>query len=270
MSEEFTQATLGNTGLRVHRLGLSATYRPGKHAIRTALEHGINFLFCFGFDTQMTAVLREVLATRRESFVIATGAYNLILGYPNLERTLDKRLRQLGTDYIDVFLFLGVLKQREFPERAREELLRLRETGKIRSVGISSHDLKLAGRLAADGALDVVMVRYNAANRGAETDVFPHVQQHDVGVVGYTATGWRYLLRRPPGWPRDSFVPTAGMCYRFALSSPEVDVCLTAPTNCTQLEENLAALEQGPLSAEELELMRSFGDTVRQRRRLFR
>ena len=124
MSEDFLHTTLGKTGLKVHRLGMSASYRPGRRTIYKALDEGLNCLFCFGFDTQMTAVLRETLATRRESVVVATGAYNLILGYPNLERTLDKRLRQLGTEYIDVFLFLGVLKEREFPDRALEELLR--------------------------------------------------------------------------------------------------------------------------------------------------
>ncbi len=270
MSGDFTRTTLGNTGLRVHRLGLAATYRPGKNAIYTALDHGINFLFCFGFDTQMTAVLRDVLGSNRESCVVATGAYNLVLGYPDLERTVTKRLRQLGTDYIDVFLFLGVLREKEFPERAREELLRLRETGKIRAIGISTHDRELAGKLAAEGTVDVLMVRYNAAQRGVETEVFPYVKSNHLGVVSYTATGWRYLLRRPAGWPKDGFIPTAGMCYRFALSNPDVHVCLTAPTNTGQLKETLAALGEGPLSSEEIELMRSFGDAVRRGRRLFR
>jgi aryl-alcohol dehydrogenase-like predicted oxidoreductase len=270
MSREFTHTTLGSTGLRVHRLGLSASYRPGKSSIYTALEHGVNYLFCYGFDGQMTAVLRDVLKSKRESYVVATAAYNLVLGHPNLERTLEKRLRQLGTEYIDVFLFLGVLREREFSERTREALCRLRETGKIRSIGLSTHDLEFAGKLAADGAVDVLMIRYNAAHRGAEEAVFPRLPDHDLGVVGYTATGWRYLLRRPPGWPKGEWVPTAEMCYRFVLSNPHVHVCMTAPTNPRQLDENLSALQKGALSAEELELMRRFGDAVRSRRRLFR
>jgi aryl-alcohol dehydrogenase-like predicted oxidoreductase len=270
MSEEFTHTTLGNTGLRVHRLGLSASYRPGKDSIYTALERGLNYLFCYGFDTQMTSALKDVLKTNRESYVVATGAYNLILGYPNLERTLEKRLRQLNTEYIDVFLFLGVLREREFPERAREELYRLRETGKIRSVGISTHNLEFGAKLVNDGAIDVLMVRYNAALRGAEEKIFPRLAKHNPGVVAYTATGWRYLLRRPPGWPKDEFVPTAEMCYRFVLSNPHVHVCMTAPTNQRQLNENLASLDRGPLSTDELVLMRRFGDAVRGRRRLFR
>lgn len=39
-----------------------------------------------------------------------------MFGYFDLRRTLEKRLRQLRTDYIDIFLFLGVLKEKEFSE----------------------------------------------------------------------------------------------------------------------------------------------------------
>ena len=210
----------------------------------------------------MIGVLREVLKNKRESYVVATGGYNLIYGHPNLRRTLEKRLRQLRTDYIDVFLFLGVTKEKHFPESIREELYRLREDGKVRAVGISTHDRKFAGRLAGEGLLDVIMVRYNAAHRGAEQDIFPHLSKHNPGVVNFTATRWRYLMKRPRGWPKDRRVPTAGMCYRFVLSNPNVDVCLTAPTNIKQLEENMEAVRKGPFSEDEMEYMRQFGDAV--------
>jgi len=87
---------------------------------------------------------------------------------------------------------------------------------------------------------------------------------------GYnTATRWRYLLRRPRGWPKDEPIPTAGMCYRFVLSNPHVDVCLMAPSNVEQLEENLAAFCMGPLCEEEMEFMRKFGDAVYHRGKWF-
>lgn len=262
MNQDFTHTILGNTGISIHRLGLSATYRPGKRVIYKALDEGLNFFFCYGFDTQMTSVLRQVMKSKRENYTVATGAYNLLWGHPNLRRTLEKRLRQLGTDYIDVFLFLGVTKEKHFPEHVREELCRFREEGKVRGIGISTHNRKFAGKLAAEGALDVIMMRYNAAHRGAEQDVFPYLKQYNPGVVSYTATRWRYLLRRPRGWPKEGRIPTAGMCYRFVLSNPNVHVCLTAPTNAKQLEENIAALREGPLCDEDLQFMRKFGDTV--------
>jgi len=270
MNPDFSHTILGNSRIGVHRLGLSATYRPGERAIYKALDEGINYFFGFGFDTQMMRVMRDVLRREREKYVIAAGAYNYILFHSDLRRTLEKRLRQLRTDYIDIFLFLGVLKQKEFPEQIREELYRFREEGKVRCVGLSTHDRKLAGRLAAEGAVDVVMIRYNAAHRGAEREIFPYLKEHNPGVISHTATRWRYLLRRPRNWPKSGAIPTAGMCYRFVLSNPNVHVCMTAPSNMKQLEENIASVRQGPLSEEEMDFMRRFGDAVHHARKWFK
>jgi aryl-alcohol dehydrogenase-like predicted oxidoreductase len=59
------------------------------------------------------------------------------------------------------------------------------------------------------------------------------------------------------------------MCYRFVLSNPHVDVCLTAPSNVRQLEENIAALRQGPLDEEDTQFMRTFGDAVHNAKKWF-
>ena len=269
MERSFTRATLGRTGIEVHRLGLSASYLPGRAAVHRAADAGMNYFFCYGFDFQMIRALREILKKDRERYVVATGPYNLLWGHTDVRRTLEKRLRQLGTDYVDVFLFLGVMKPKDLPEKVLDDLRRLREERRVRAIGLSTHDRKLAGRLAADGAVDVLMVRYNAAHRGAEEDIFPHLGAHDPGVVAYTATRWTALLRRPRGWPMEERVATAGECYRFVLSSPHVDVCLTAPRSVRELDESLAALERGPLDPGERAFMERFGDAVHAQRRWF-
>jgi aryl-alcohol dehydrogenase-like predicted oxidoreductase len=269
MGNDFTHAVLGKTGVRVFRLGLSASYRPGKNTIHRALDAGVNYFFCYGFDGQMLRTLRGVLRNEREKYVVATGVYNLIVGHPNVRRTLEKRLRQLRTDYIDLFLFLGVMKEKQYPESVREEFHKLRDEGKIRFMGLSTHDRKFAGRLAQNGAIDALMIRYNAAHRGAEQEIFPFLHAHDPGVVSYTATRWEALLQRPRGWPADGPVPTASLCYRFVLSNPHVHVCMTAPRNIEQFEENISALSEGPLDEDEMLFMRKFGDAVHNRKKWF-
>jgi aryl-alcohol dehydrogenase-like predicted oxidoreductase len=169
---------------------------------------------------------------------LVTGAYQLLGWHPNLRRTLEKRLRQLGTDYIDCFLFLGVMREQGFLSGVLEELQRFREEGKVLATGVSIHDRKLAGSLAARGSIQALMMRYNAAHRGAERDIFQHLEAHNPAVIGYTATRWTALLRRPRGWPKDGRIPTPAMCYRFVLSNPHVHVCLTAPTNRAQLKKS--------------------------------
>jgi aryl-alcohol dehydrogenase-like predicted oxidoreductase len=269
MTDTFLTATFGKTGPTVFRLGLSGTYRPGKKAIYEAIDRGVNFFFCYGFDTQLIGVLRDIMKTNREKFIIATGAYNFIWGQQNSLKTIEKRLKQLRTDYIDVFLFLGVMKEKEFPDKIKDQLCQLKAQGKAKTVGISTHDRKLAGKLMAEGELSAIMMRYNAAHRGAETDIFPHLAKHNPGVISYTATRWSYLTKRPKGWPKERPIPDAGMCYRFVLSNDNVDVCLTAPRNIKQLRDNLKSLELGPLSESEMQFMREFGDVVRNQKKYF-
>ena len=269
MESDFLHTTLGRTGWPVYRVGISASYRPTADTILAAIDLGVNYFFAYGFDSQMKRGLRSALASRRDKVILATGAYNLIYGHTDIRRTFEKRLRQFRTDYIDVYMFLGVMKPKEFPDRVRDEMVKLRDEGKVRAIGISTHDRRFAGMLAQQGDLDVLMIRYNAAHRGAEVDIFPHLSRHDPGLVSYTATRWTALLRRPRGWPTERPVPPAPMAYRFVLSNPAVDVCLMAPRSRREFETNLKEITKGPLSADETTFIQEFGDVVHRQRRWF-
>lgn len=226
----------------------------------------MNYIFWYYWDRQMTRVLREVLPGRREKFVVATGVSNL--GDWTVRRGVEGSLRRLRTDYIDVFQILWVGAGCLRP-KTLELLQRYKEQGKIRYFGISTHARKYAAELVRQGKIDLLMLRYNAAHRGAETEIFPHLSASHPGVVSYTATRWGMLLKRPRGWPASGRLPSAGECYRFVLSNPHVHVCLTAPRSKRQLEENLAAVVRGPLGEEDSEFLRRFGNAVHEQHSFF-
>lgn len=255
-------APLASSDSPVFPLGLSASYRPGERTVRRALDEGINYLFAFAVDTHMNRVIRGMTTEQREKVVIAVGGYNWLVWHPPLKASLERALRRLRTEYIDVFHYLGIIKRKHFGERERDELAALRDDPRVRAIAVSCHDRKLAGELAASGDVDVLMIRYNAAHPGAERDIFPHVDVHHTGVVSYTATRWTYLLRRPRGWPAEEPVATPGQCYRFALSNPHVNVVLTAPRSERELAANIADIRRGPLPDDELAFMRRFGAHV--------
>jgi aryl-alcohol dehydrogenase-like predicted oxidoreductase len=194
--------------------------------------------------------------------VLASGGYNCIWTHQNLRRALERRLRQVRTEYIDIFYFFGVTRRKYFTARVREELQAVRESGLVRAVGISTHDRGFAAELLREGTLDAAMIHYNAAERGAEQDVFARLPESNPAVVAFTATRWGSLLRPPGGYPKDARVPTAGMCYRFVLANPAVHVCMMAPSNLRQFETNLAEIRGGPLAEEDMRFMRRFGDAV--------
>jgi aryl-alcohol dehydrogenase-like predicted oxidoreductase len=254
----FTRREVPRLRKTVHRLGLSASFGLDDGGIREALET-CEYVFWNPTARRLTAPLQDAFRRDRERYVVATGA--TLAYFPGaVRRAAERSLRLLRTDYLDVLQLYWLSRMSAFTGAVQAELVRLREEGKVRAVGASIHDRARAGRLAEDSILDLLMVRYNAAHPGAERDVFPHLERRRPAVVAYTATAWRKLLRAPAGWTGP--VPTAGDCYRFALTNDAVDVVLCGPRSARELREDLAALERGPLSADELSWMRAFGARV--------
>jgi aryl-alcohol dehydrogenase-like predicted oxidoreductase len=256
----FTHTTLPHLNRQVHRLGLALNYGIDAKAFDEATERGLNYLFYTARKTShLRPSLRRILAAHRERYVVATGpSVGFFAG--SVRRAAENKMRELGTDYIDVFQLFWLGVGSAWSDGTIDALVKLKEEGKVRAIGISIHDRKRAGMLAESSPLDLFMIRYNAEHPGAERDIFPHLAKRKPAVVAYTATSWRHLLKRPSGWR--GRVMTAGDCYRFCLSSPHVDVTLCGPNGEAQLRENLEAVEKGPLAEEELAWMREFGARV--------
>jgi aryl-alcohol dehydrogenase-like predicted oxidoreductase len=256
----FLHRTVPRLRKSVFRLGLSTLGGIDAAGVREALEGPVNYLFWSPRKNKaINAEVRKVVQRDRERLVIATGP---VLGYfaGSIRRAAERSLRALGTDYLDVFQVFWAGKMSFLSKGVVGELIKLREEGKVRAIGLSTHDRKRAGRLAEDSVFDMLMIRYNAAHPGAETDIFPHLAQRQPILVDYTATSWRKLLTAPKGWKGS--VATAGDCYRFCLSNPHVDVVLQMPKNIEQMRENLRAIEKGPLSEAEMTWMRNLGTAV--------
>lgn len=240
------------------RLGLAPSSGIDERSVEEGLER-IQYVFWNVRATRMTAALRRALQRDRARYVVAGGPTFAIFPW-QLSKYVDRARLVLGTDYLDVLQLYWLGTMSRWSQGMVDELMRLRESGKVRALAVSIHDRPRAGRLAEDSPLDALMIRYNAAHPGVEEDVFPHLARRQPAVIAYTATSWRRLLKAPRGWSGP--VMTAGDCYRFCLTSPHVDVVLTGPKDAAQLRENLAALEKGPLSEEETRWMREFGRRV--------
>jgi predicted aldo/keto reductase-like oxidoreductase len=79
------------------------------------------------------------------------------------------------------------------------------------------------------------------------------------GIVSFTATSWGELLTVKK-LPSGEKLPTAADAYRFVLSNPNIDVCLTGPKSSEQFSAALDDFDEGPMSEEELAWMRRVGD----------
>jgi aryl-alcohol dehydrogenase-like predicted oxidoreductase len=260
---QWTTAVLGRTGLRVGRLGIASSFRAPVAAYEEAFERGSNY-FTWGTVLRgrcphLRVALRNLIARgKRDQLVISllSYAHNAWL----TEAMHRSSLRQLGIDHADILL-LGYHNRRP-PQRLIDRTLCMKEQGLVRFIGITSHTRRLFPSLAREGIFDVFHLRYNAAHRGAEQEVFPALDPATgPGLVSFTATRWGRLLD-PKKMPAGEEPPSAADCYRFVLSHPSVHVCMAGTRNLEQMRHALGVLEQGPMSEDQLARMRRIGDYV--------
>jgi aryl-alcohol dehydrogenase-like predicted oxidoreductase len=268
-------------GTPVCRLGLASYGQTAltPDDIHAALERGVNFLNWAGLDEWppdgdpfIPAV--ATLGAARSSVVVCAqfGARNAA----DAAGQLRSLLATLGTDYVDALTLYYVERSDEWEEITAPGgvLTYLRDAkrdGTVRRIGVTSHQSPLAARMAGSGLLDLVMIRYNAAHRGAEREVFPATQPLGLPVIAYTALRWGALPRPTPDDPPGFSVPRAPTWYRFVLQHPAVAVTLAAPRTRAEMEEDLGVLgATGPLGDEEYALLTGHGGRVRKHAGAFR
>jgi aryl-alcohol dehydrogenase-like predicted oxidoreductase len=260
-------------GKPVCRLGLAS--RGGTALttadIRHALDRGLNFLNWPGVADSPGGpdAISEIVAglgRERESVVVCAqfGSRTATEAAEELRSILSI----LRMDYIDVLTCYYVEEIEEWqsliaPDGALTYLQAAKRDGVVRRLGITSHQRPLAAQIAGSGLLDVLMIRYNAAHRGAEKEVFPITDPLAMPIIAYTALRWGALLRPTPSDPPGFTVPGARDWYRFVLQSSSVAAVLTAPDNREELEEDLQVLNEGPLSPSELTRLAEHGERVR-------
>lgn len=252
---------LGRTGLMVGRLGISSSYGAPAAAFEEAFERGCNYFvmgsFMKGRSKEMITAIRNINRQgKRDKMVICLMEYthSYLIG----KNHFYKGLKKMGLDHVDV-LMLGY-----YPRKPRKHVMdlafHLKEKEVVRHLALSGHNRKLFPKFMADKEIDIFQVRYNAVNSGAEKDVFPYTGgEHRPGMISFTATRWGQLLKESK-MPEGEKALTAEECYRFVLSHPSVDVCMTGARSTEMMRENLKTLESGPLSKEEMRRIRRIGD----------
>lgn len=252
---------LGRTDLNAGRLGVASSYGAPARAFEEAFEMGCNYFYWGSLRKKgMGEAIRHICRKgKRDALVVVIQSYSRSGAL--MEASYRRALKRLRVNYGDVLL-LGFYKRKP-PLRILDRAMTMKAKGMYRYLAISSHNRQLFPELAKEDMYDIFHVRYSAAHRGAETETFPFLKgRNRPGVVSYTATRWGGLLDQknmPPG----EAAPSATDCYRFVLSHPAVDVCITGPKNLEQMRQALRTLDLGPLDIEELERMRKIGAYVR-------
>ncbi|HTU18799.1 MAG TPA: aldo/keto reductase, partial [Gemmataceae bacterium] len=158
--------------LPICRLGL-ATRGSGSLTpddVQHAVASGVNFLNWCGVPDGLS---RFVAGLGRRRAEVAVCVQFEARTARDARSELEHLLAQLDTDFIDMLTFYYVEQREEWeeiiaPGGALEFCAAAQREGRIRMLGVTSHQRRLAAEMAASGLLDLLMIRYNAAHRGAE------------------------------------------------------------------------------------------------------
>jgi aryl-alcohol dehydrogenase-like predicted oxidoreductase len=261
-------------------------------ALRRAAELGITFydtsnLYGAGHSEEL---LGEAFGHCRDRVVIATkigrSDYDTEAYAPEqIRASLESSLRRLRTDCVDVVQVhspssIDVLKRHE----VMDTLHRLKADGKIRSVGISVKAPNEGIAAITELGAEVVQVNFNLVDQRATEGGFLAVaKQHGVGVIARTPLCFGMLSGKISPlatfdardhrslWSQEQiarwieasnmFAATvaaahaqsqAQVALRFCLSYPAVSTTIPGMLKATEVEENVAASDIGPLSDSEL------------------
>ena len=240
----------------VCRLGLATrgNSRLSRKDVHDATERGINYLNWCGQADGLSGAVSE-LGDQRDKVVVAVQLH--ARDGAGMRSQVDEALRELNTGWIDVVTLYYVESEEEWEGMqgdggAVEALAELKRQGVVRVMGLTSHQRKLAAGWAETGKLDLLMLRYNAAHRGAETEVFPVTEERDIRFIAYTCPRWGALMESTPADPPGFDPPPAKEWYRYVLAEPRVAVALMAPRVRDELDHDLELLDdwRGPTDSE--------------------
>lgn len=194
---------LGNTGVFIPEIGMgTSNYRGGADPLRRGLEAGALFIdTAESYGTE--AVIREAIAGMRDRVFLATKVSPENFRADGVRKSLDRSLRLLGVDTID-------LLQLHYPnpatpiEETMGAIAGLVAAGKVRFAGVSNFSVsQLQQAQQAYGKYPIVsnQVRYNIIDRTIENGLLDYSRAHHITVIAYTplARGLSRVMDCDPG-----------------------------------------------------------------------
>jgi uncharacterized protein len=208
---------LGRTNLMVSRIGFGGipiqrrTEADAIAVVRRCLDHDINFIdTANGYTTSEERIGKAIAGRKRKDLIIATksGARDK----EGIAKHLEKSLKMLGTDYIDLYQFHGVndVKNLEMvldPKGLMEVVQKALKDGVIKHLGITCHAMDAAKAAVKTDKFETMMFPFNFVTSEAVDDLLPLCRKHDVGFISMkplaggmldnTAVAFKYLLQFP-------------------------------------------------------------------------
>jgi hypothetical protein len=264
----FEYRTLGKTGLKVTTVGMGCMITSDGSVIEHAADMGITY-----FDTARMyqrgnneRMVGAALKRKRKDIVLSTKTE----GKDKAEALaqLDTSLKELGTDFLDVWYLHGKDKQAEVSDDLIEAQQIAIQAGKVRFAGVSTHNLDMLPFLTKHEKVSVILANYNFTMVPAWTAAMEAAAKAGKGVVAMKVMAGGKGPGRGgaanPNAERFSQPGAMAAVYRWVTRNPNVHTTIPSMTDIEQVAENIQAGVQpftaadAKLLAERRELIRPF------------
>jgi aryl-alcohol dehydrogenase-like predicted oxidoreductase len=209
--------------------------------IARALDLGINY-----FDTARgyqngnnERMVGAALKGRRTGIVLSSKSEAKTASAALAE--LETSLKELGTDYLDIWYIHSKDKPDQAPDELVEAWIKAKQQGKIRHIGLSTHSPNdMVDRILAIGKIEVVLCTYNFTMGDTRDAALGRISNAGMGLVAMKVMAGGLKSRNPkPQMQR----PAAGLsALKWALRKPQFATAIPSMTDMEQLEMNFQAM----------------------------
>jgi predicted aldo/keto reductase-like oxidoreductase len=228
---------MGMGGIPIQRLDMKGSDR----VLEKAIDSGINFFDTARGYTDSESKFGRVLPRHRDRVVIASKSFSR--GATEILRDIETTLSNLRSDYVDLYQCHNVASEADLekvlaPDGAVAGMLKAKEQGKIRHIGLSGHKPRIVAMALKRFAFETIQIPANFMETESFKELIPQARKQGVGVIAMKPVG-------------GGNIHETALNFRFIFNQG-IDVAIPGMDSEKQVEENVAALtDLSPLTAAE-------------------
>jgi hypothetical protein len=246
--------TLGKTGLKISTVGYGCMITSDSSVIHRAVDLGITY-----FDTARgyqkgnnERMVGAALKGSRDKIVLSSKSEAKTA--PDAIAELDTSLKELGTDYLDIWYMHSRDTVANIPDELVTVWENAKQQGKIRHIGISTHKPNdIVDRVLAVGKFEVLLSTYSFAIGAANDPAYQKLTDAGIGLVAMKVMAPAARARKPDG-------PLAAL--KWVLRDARFTAAIPSMTDMDQLEMNVRAMTE-PFNEADQKLLARVNEDIR-------
>jgi uncharacterized protein len=235
--------TLGRTGMKITVVSFGAMLTPEPEVIKVALDHGVNYVdtarrYMGGKNEEIVA---KALKGRRDKVYLATKVPPASRSKEDVIRDVETSLKALETDYVDVIQLHNLTdKERIFIPETREALLKLREQGKVRFFGVTTHknQAEVLNALVddKDRFFDTALVAYNFKSDQDISLAIARAATANIGIIAMKTQAGGYATKEL------GLISPHQAALKWALQNKNITAAIPGMRDMAELKEDIAVM----------------------------